>query len=651
MNWMKEMGVRWLRLALGLMAGMLFVGGSAWAGQEHTWRHGGSVTAAAFSPDGRRVLTGSHDKTAVLRDAQTGQTLHTWQHDDYVTSVAFSPDGRRVLTGSADRTAVLRDAQTGADLHFWPHDNIVGAVAFSPDGRRVLIGSVDQTAVLRDARTGSVLHTWRHDHSVTAVVFSPDSKRVLTGSVDKTAVLRDAETGASLHTWWYDSYVWAVAFSPDGRRVLTGLDDGTAVLHDAKTGATLQTWRHDGYVNAVAFSPDGHRVLTGALDKTAVLRDADTGVTLHTWWHDWSVSAVAFSPDGRRVLTGSGEKIAVRRNVPASLTEAVSTAAALPGTLPPAAPIRVSPADDDPELARLERDLVEKKRAKVEAEARAARKDQLRKELAELDKTAPARFDEDLATALSAAPQAKPDRRLHVLAIGINDYADVPDVPYADRSAQAFVDFAKKRLGAKDENIILLTDAEATSGRLRRMLKTMLGRLTSEDRLLVYYAGHGVPAQDGKSAYLLGQDGGAGGYEEPDLQLDTIYAQIDKSRVGQASLFIDACFSGRSSKDSLVFEGVAGITLVPRHGIRPDSRLTVLTAGRSHQFSNQDKTHGHRLFGYHLMKTLLEDGPNQTASTLHSKVRERVLQDSRRIGPEFEQEPELLGNVKSVVGR
>jgi roadblock/LC7 domain-containing protein len=802
----------------------------------HTWRHDDWVRAVAFSPDGRQVLTGSDDKTAVLRDLPSGRVVHTWQHNGVVWAVAFSPDGRQVLTGSNDGTAVLRDLASGQVVHTWQHNGWVRAVAFSPDGRQVLTGSDDKTAVLRDLASGQVVHTWQHNGWVMAVAFSPDGRQVLTGSGDKTAVLRDLPSGRVVHTWQHNDWVRAVAFSPDGRQVLTGSDDKTAVLRDLASGQVVHTWQHDGVVSAVAFSPDGRQVLTGSDDKTAVLRDLASGRVVHTWQHDGVVRAVAFSPDGHQVLTGSQDKTAVLRQVPypsleyaftqtlgalsqralptALLARQTALAAERPATkdefetqrqyaariqaynaqvtqlnqasaehaarrlplsarasamqtafvhsygdpvleglrydaeqgrffarlrasgvadftrsvtmaVPPAEaraakaslekdgvtihlrvsednavswtgasfkagtktylaqftdsdfipaaitvaaptltpivttplatvvgePLRVT-VSDDPKLAKLQIEVMNKERAETQRLARESETKRLNERLAQLNATAFApEFDDDLAALLAKTSKAKPDPHLHVLVVGITDYADVPDVPFADRSALAFADLAKTALGARPENIITLTNAEATAGRLRGRLRVLLNRLGREDRVLIYYAGHGVPAKDGKTAYLLAQDGGPGSYEDPALQLDTLYAEIEKSRVGQASLFIDACFSGRSGKESIVFEGVGGITLVPVNSVRPDSRLTVLTAGRSDQFSNQDKTHGHRLFGYHLMKSLLEGGKNQTASQLHATLRERVLSDSRRIGPEFEQDPELLGNAKATLGR
>ena len=62
--------------------------------------HTGLLWSVAFSPDGKRIVTGSGDKTVKVWDAATGQEVLALRgHAEDVLSVAFSPDGKRILSG------------------------------------------------------------------------------------------------------------------------------------------------------------------------------------------------------------------------------------------------------------------------------------------------------------------------------------------------------------------------------------------------------------------------------------------------------------------------------------------------------------------------------------------------------------------------
>jgi|GEM_PF-3990325 len=211
------------------------------------WRHGAAVLSVAFSPDGKRALSASYDRTLKLWDVESGKEVATWWgHAAWVSSVAFSPDGKRALSGSEDFTLKLWDVESGKPLATWgPCRCGIYSVAFSPDGKRALSGGEDRTLQLWDVESGRELAAWEgHTGAVHSVAFSPDGKRALSGSWDNTLKLWDVESGKELATWkGHADHATSVAFSPDGKRAISGSEDKTVRLWDVESGKELATWK------------------------------------------------------------------------------------------------------------------------------------------------------------------------------------------------------------------------------------------------------------------------------------------------------------------------------------------------------------------------------------------------------------------------
>jgi WD40 repeat protein len=282
-------------------------------------------TSLAFSPDSKRIVTTS-DKSVTIWSASTGARLVRWRAS--VRTAAFSSDGRHVLTTGSGGNARVWNAATGRQfrvLHVAQHNDYVRAnMAFSPDATLVA-GHTEHGVAVWDVATGRRRAVLRGTLGELggAPAFSADDRYVYAdtddGAVGSGGVTRagvwDAATGARIAAFRAGPALGDGVFSNDGRLVLTRGADAVEVWN-ARTGEPLAIMRGHGKANvdsveSASFSPDGRFVITSGTDGTAKIWDPETGervgtLRAATQTSQTSAPAARFSPDGRRIVFVSG---------------------------------------------------------------------------------------------------------------------------------------------------------------------------------------------------------------------------------------------------------------------------------------------------------------------------------------------------------
>jgi WD40 repeat protein len=282
--------------------------------------------SAGFSPDGTQVLTApsigpgsfqasdSDNPAARLWDAATGRQVRELKHR-YLQYAAFSPDGKRIITVGFDApTVVVWDARTGERLlELTDDEDEVVSVDFTRDGAMFVTASKGDLVRVRESADGRTLAQFRVPGKtfMKGALVSPDGRRVLTMSSDDPARLwdwRDALGSPMAELAAHGRIVDYAVFSPDSARLVTlAGDDHTARVWDVATGRNVQSLEHEDFIGGAAFSPDSRWIATVSSDGTAVLWDASNGRSVMDFGrHEHSRSSVAFSRDGRLVATGTG---------------------------------------------------------------------------------------------------------------------------------------------------------------------------------------------------------------------------------------------------------------------------------------------------------------------------------------------------------
>jgi WD40 repeat protein len=345
------------------------------------------IAGAAFSPDGKLLVTGSGYQGVSWWDVRTGRSLDQaaqLNHQEGLTA-AFTPDGKQVIMAS------WGGHQQGHPVNVWEaakrrqlrsldddvNDTPFTAAAVSPDGKTIAFGAgpgrrtENSNIILWDLATGDEIGQipdlvkpapapGRHQVMVyyRALTWSPDG-RTLAAMLDGRILLIEVSVGKVRAELTFTttpeeraehrgSTIGALAFSPNGRALAAGCGDGAIRRFDLRTGRELTPFSgHSGPITALCWKPDGKQILSYSLDGQ-----------LFTWRarpaSEWKPKAGELTEEGLDELWG-----VLRGDDPLDLFGCVQTLAAHPAQTVPFLRKRVTPAPkgDAERIERLVADM------------------------------------------------------------------------------------------------------------------------------------------------------------------------------------------------------------------------------------------------------------------------------------------------------
>jgi WD40 repeat protein len=283
--------------------------------------HGNVVSSIRFTADGKRLVSGSWDRTVRVWDLATNQQPIILEgHTDWVHDVFVTPDTKSIFSTS-QKSIRQWDMASATESEVFPGlgGATVNCAAFSPDGKLIVTGG----------RNG-IVQVWKVGQSeplveikgfaswVGTVAVSADSKVLAAGTRTGKIRIFDLPSGAeriSINAF-PNRQVLALEISPDGSTLASGGFSQTAILWDLKTGKqTAQLAGHRGVVTSVKWSNDGKLLATGERHGSVHIWNTNANnrqqqkITAHSDGRlGFSVTALAFSPDAKRLATGSYDK-------------------------------------------------------------------------------------------------------------------------------------------------------------------------------------------------------------------------------------------------------------------------------------------------------------------------------------------------------
>jgi hypothetical protein len=603
----------------------------------------GRPNAAVITADNKFLFSGGRDNLVSKWDIGVipPKLVQTFEgYNGPVKSVDISPDGIYLATGSAKGRVKIWDVRNNTDPVFdleGSNKNAdINSVVFSPDGKMLASGSTDGKVILWNTATGIMMGSQPAQKGIYHVIFSPDGKLLASCGYDNDIIIwqlpgLDNKVVLKGHKDW----VLTIDFSPDSKNLISGGRDQYIILWDVTSGKILhKSDKQPNLVRNLDFNPSQPDFISTDYQSQEIEKWAISGLDETQWKRPSGITAeVKISDNQEKPVEETATNI-VQQAISSgtnSMIEIFSPVPAQGKIVHDKNSILIVGRVSDPQGINtflINKNVIKLSEggvfnvnlnlSKGENEVTLVainNKGIMNRQNLVIDCTA-----ENALAAGEEIPEIAKSRYF-ALIIGINEYQDdaIPDLNNTVKDAETLYNVLLTKYTFEKENITFLRNPKQAE--IINTLDELGKKLTSNDNLLIFYAGHGYWDNKAQVGYWFPSDAARNSKANwfSNSMLRDLMSGIETKHT---ILIADACFSGA------IFKTRAAITEVPQ-GIQ---KLYELPSRKAMTSGNMQEVPDDSQFIKFLVKRLDENQDKYLPSELlFSKVKAAVMSNSTNV--------------------
>ncbi|KAI7848040.1 WD40-repeat-containing domain protein [Circinella umbellata] len=264
--------------------------------------HKEKVHTVAWNSDGRRIASGSVDKTARVWNPHRPELKYSTElkgHTDSVDQLDWDPTHPdRLATASCDKTARLWDQRSGKCTAVVQTGGENINICWSPDGNSIAVGDKNDTISFIETRTHTIFHTQKHTMEVNEIAWNNANNLFFVTTGQGTIRCYDFPDTKLLYTLrGHTANCYCVEADPTGRYLAAGSADASVTLWDMKTFNCIRSFSELTWpVRTLSFSYDGQFIASASEDSFIDISHVESGQSVHHIECSAAMNTVAWHP-------------------------------------------------------------------------------------------------------------------------------------------------------------------------------------------------------------------------------------------------------------------------------------------------------------------------------------------------------------------
>jgi len=280
--------------------------------------HKKKVHSVAWNMDGKRLASGSVDKTArvwAVEDHQHGKDVELRGHTDSVDQLTWNPTHPdQLATACGDKTVRIWDVRTGKESHRinTPGENI--NVTWSPDGKQIVVGNRSDELCFIDCKMPSPdlvkSMTQKFQYEVNEIAYHPTGEYLFITTGNGTIEVLKCPTMTPYRKQFaHTANCYCVDFDPQGRFLCVGAADAIVSLWDSSELMCLRTFTNLQWaVRALSINHDGQVIAMASEDTFIDICNTETGEQVDKVDVKYAINTIAWHPTQNLLAYAGDEK-------------------------------------------------------------------------------------------------------------------------------------------------------------------------------------------------------------------------------------------------------------------------------------------------------------------------------------------------------